>query len=86
MAVTRDGEYILTGSHDSYIKKISIKDQTKVKDFGKICDDSLRTIELAPGDESFFLFDRSCNLKLIDLGDGILPLQFLTVCEFGGFY
>ena len=51
------------------MKKISIESQEVVKDFPMKCG-YYQTIMLAPGDESLFIYEMNCHLKLIDFTDG----------------
>jgi hypothetical protein len=66
MAVSRDSNFLITCGHprgDFHVRKISIKSQEVVKDFCTKDKIRKKTIQLAPGDESLFLFDEHCNLK-----------------------
>ena len=83
MAVTRDNNFLITGSRDKCVKKISIRDQQVVKDFGEVCSNPIKTIQLAPGDETLFIYNHKCNLKLIDLIDGRIIKDF-GQCHNGG--
>ena len=57
--------------------KISIPDKGFVIELGGIIPDRITAIQLAPGDESLFVYDKSCNLKLIHVIYGT------TIHDFG---
>ena len=70
MAVSRDSKFLINlGGDDGHVKKISIPSQKVVKDFGRISDGFIATIQLASGDKNLFVYDGNSNLKLIDLTD-----------------
>jgi WD40 repeat protein len=79
MAVSRDNNFLVTGGEDKRVTKISIPNQIVVKDYSKICHYSVAGIQLAPGDESLFVYDGECNLKLIDLTDGTIIHDFALI-------
>jgi hypothetical protein len=69
------------------VKKISITEQQQVfRDFGKVCQNAITAVLLAPGDASAFLYDSLCNLKLIDLGDGSRIMDFGQVHLVGSYW
>jgi WD40 repeat protein len=80
MAVTRDNNFLITGGSDFFhVGKISIKSQEVVKDFCRKDRMFIKTIQLAPGDQSLFVYGRHCVLKLIDLTDGRVIKDFGNV-------
>ncbi len=68
MAVTTDSNVLITYGDDMRVKKFSIESQEVVKDF-PLKYGYYQTIMLAPGDDSLFVYDENCGLKLIDLAD-----------------
>ena len=76
MAVTRDNNFLITGSVDKTIKKISIPSHEVVKDFGRVSYEGIKSIHLAPDDKSLFVYDNKSALKVIDLTDGTQGIRF----------
>jgi WD40 repeat protein len=85
MAVSRDNSFLITGGGDKRILKISIPKQKVVKHFAKIMNYPIVGIQLAPSDESLFVYDHACYLKLIKLTDGTTVHDFGRVHN-GGVY
>jgi WD40 repeat protein len=77
MAVTRDNNFLFTCSDDGCVKKYSIPYERVLQDFDGICKQWITTIQLAPGEQTLFVYGHNCTLKLIDLRDG------RTVHDFG---
>jgi hypothetical protein len=61
---------LITGGAGRRVKKIWVTSQQVIKDFGNICQSCIQIIKLVPGDQSLFVFDGICSLKLINLIDG----------------
>jgi hypothetical protein len=78
MAVTRDSNFLIASGFDGCLRKISITSQEVVKDFVGRCNIWIRIIELAPGDETLFVYDSESRLKLIDFRDGTTVHDFAT--------
>ena len=85
LQVTRDNKYLITGNEGGEAKIIEIESQKIVKDFDQIGSEidpeigykNVGTTQLARGDQSLFVYDDSCKLKLMDLTDGT------TIKDFG---
>jgi hypothetical protein len=70
MAVTRDNIFLITWGADRRVKKIPVTTQQVIREFGNICQSCIQIIKLAPGDQSLFVYNGICSLKLINLKDG----------------
>jgi hypothetical protein len=87
MALTRYTKFLVSSSYDNRLIKISIPNQKVVTGFDVNFPDWIVTMQVAPGDESLFLYDENCDLKLIHLTDGTTIHDFGRVHrgEVGGF-
>jgi hypothetical protein len=78
MLVTRDNKFlIVAGSagdaekpkEKHNVKKLSICQGRLVKHFGLLCENTVQSIQLGPGQNSLFAYDELCNLKQVKLTD-----------------
>jgi hypothetical protein len=89
LQVARDNSFLITGNESGEAKIIEIESQKIVKDFDRIGSEidpnnfnfnegfNVGTTQLARGDESLFVYEDNCNLKLMELTDGT------TIKDFG---
>jgi hypothetical protein len=57
LETTRDSKWLITGSDDKHVKRISVENRKVNKDFGQVCENKIRRMKILADDKMLLVGD-----------------------------